>query len=133
MRPREYGINTVLFRHAVGKILGDNGTEMECRALIFFKGLASPSELARCTGLTSGATTAMFDRPENARLIKRRPNPHDRRGRLIVLIPVGGLLPTFQFIRPWRLEDRQPFFEVFFWNTEGSLDRGCVSPYQAFH
>lgn len=82
---REYGINTVLFRHAVGEMLGVNVTDMECLALIFFRGLATPSELARYTGLTSGATTAMLDRLENARLIERRPNPQDRRGTLIVL------------------------------------------------
>ena len=82
---REYGISTVLFRHAVGETLGVNVTDMECLALIFFKGLATPSELARYTGLTSGATTAMLDRLEKARLIERRPNPQDRRGTLIVL------------------------------------------------
>ncbi len=82
---REYGISTVLFRHAVGEILGVNVTDMECLALIFFKGLATPSELAHYTGLTSGATTAMLDRLEKARLIERRPNPQDRRGTLIVL------------------------------------------------
>jgi DNA-binding MarR family transcriptional regulator len=85
MGAREYGISTVLFRHAVGELLGVNVTDMECLALIFFKGLATPSELARYTGLTSGATTAMLDRLEKARLIERRPNPEDRRGTLIVL------------------------------------------------
>jgi DNA-binding MarR family transcriptional regulator len=85
MGAREYGISTVLFRHAVGEMLGVNVTDMECLALIFFKGLSTPSELARYTGLTSGATTAMLDRLEKARLIERRPNPRDRRGTLIVL------------------------------------------------
>lgn len=82
---REYGVNTVLFRHAVGELLGVNGTDMECLALILFKGLATPSELSRYAGLTSGATTVMLDRLEQARLIERRPNPQDRRGTLIVL------------------------------------------------
>src|SRR6266508_1452792 len=85
MGAREYGISTVLFRHAVGEILGVNVTDMACLALIFVKGLATPSELARYTGLTSGATTAMLDRLEKAHLIERRPNPQDRRGMLIVL------------------------------------------------
>ncbi len=85
MGAREYGISTVLFRQAVGEILGVNATDMECLALIFFKGLATPSELARYTGLTTGATTAMLDRLEKAHLIERHPNPQDRRGTLIVL------------------------------------------------
>src|SRR5512143_2283073 len=85
MGARAYGISTVLFRHVVGERLGVNVTDMECLALIFFKGLATPSEISRYTGLTSGATTALLDRLERARLIERRPNPDDRRGTLIVL------------------------------------------------
>ena len=81
----EYGISQVLFRHAVGGILGVNLTDMECLTLIFYKGLATPSALSRYTGLTSGATTAMLDRLEKAHLIERRRNPQDRRGTLIVL------------------------------------------------
>ncbi|MFZ1753477.1 MAG: MarR family transcriptional regulator, partial [Caldilineaceae bacterium] len=56
---------------------------MECLRLLFLKGVATPTELARHTGLTSGATTAMLDRLEKADLIERRPNPDDRRGVLI--------------------------------------------------
>ena len=85
MGASEYTISQVLFRHAVGGILGVNLTDMECLALIFSKGLANPSELARYTGLPSGATTAMLDRLEKAHLIERRRNPQDRRGTLIVL------------------------------------------------
>jgi DNA-binding MarR family transcriptional regulator len=57
---------------------------MECLRLLFLKGVSTPSELARHTGLTSGATTAMLDRLEKAGLIERQPNPDDRRGTLIV-------------------------------------------------
>src|SRR4051812_22284886 len=85
MGAREYGISTVLFRNAVGNKLGVNVTDMECLALLFFKGIATPTELAKYTGLSSGATTAMLDRLEKARLIKRRPNPNDRRGILIAV------------------------------------------------
>lgn len=85
LNARLYGINTVLFRHVVGEMLGVNVTDMECLALIFFQGLATPSELSRYAGLTSGATTVMLDRLERAHLIERRPNPQDRRGTLIVL------------------------------------------------
>ncbi len=87
---REYGINTVLFRNLVGERLGVNVTDMECLGLVFNKGLASPSELARYTGLSSGATTAMLDRLENSGLIERRPNPDDRRGTIITLAKARG-------------------------------------------
>lgn len=80
---REYGIHLTLFRNAMSEWAGLNVTDMECLRLLFAKGIATPSELARHTGLTSGAATAMLDRLEKAGLIERRPNPNDRRGTLI--------------------------------------------------
>jgi DNA-binding MarR family transcriptional regulator len=85
MAAREYGISTTLFRNAVGSQLGVNATDMECLAVLFFKGIATPTELSKYTGLTSGATTAMLDRLERAGLIARQPNPNDRRGVLITV------------------------------------------------
>lgn len=81
---RDYGVNLTQFRNAMSEWAGLNATDMECLRLLFQKGIATPSELARYTGLTSGATTAMLDRLEKADLIERRPNPNDRRGTLIV-------------------------------------------------
>jgi DNA-binding MarR family transcriptional regulator len=83
MAVREYGVNLTMFRNAMSEWAGLNVTDMECLRLLFQKGIATPSELARYTGLTSGATTAMLDRLEKANLIERRPNPDDRRGTLI--------------------------------------------------
>ena len=83
MAVRDYGVNLTQFRNAMSEWAGLNVTDMECLRLLFFKGVASPSELSRSTGLTSGATTAMLDRLEKAGLIERRPNPKDRRGTLI--------------------------------------------------
>lgn len=84
MAVRDYGVHLTLFRNAMDEWAGLNTTDMECLRLLFQKGLASPSELARHTGLTSGATTAMLDRLEKVGLIERQPNPKDRRGTLIV-------------------------------------------------
>jgi DNA-binding MarR family transcriptional regulator len=86
---REYGIGSVLFRHVVAERLGVNDTDMECLGAIFFRHLATPTELSRHTGLSSGATTAMLDRLERAGLIKRRPNPQDRRSTHIVIAENG--------------------------------------------
>src|SRR5262249_41938980 len=82
---REYSIGTVLFHQAVGQLLGINVTDMKCLDLITLKGSASPSELAQHTGLSTGATTAMIDRLEKARLVVRQPHPEDRRGITVVL------------------------------------------------
>ncbi len=87
---REYGIQLTQFRNAVSEWAGINVTDMECLRLLFLKGVATPSELARHTGLTSGAATAMLDRLEKAGLITRQPNPHDRRGTLIVPAKSGA-------------------------------------------
>jgi MarR family transcriptional regulator, organic hydroperoxide resistance regulator len=84
MAVRDYGVNLTHFRNAMSEWAGVNVTDMECLRLLFIKGTATPSELARHTGLTSGATTAMLDRLETAGLIQRRPNPNDRRGTLII-------------------------------------------------
>jgi DNA-binding MarR family transcriptional regulator len=81
---RDYGVHLTLFRNAMREGHGLNTTEMECLRLLFLKGIGTPSEIARYTGLTSGATTAMLDRLEKAGLIERRPNPDDRRGTLII-------------------------------------------------
>ena len=87
---REYGISMVLFRNIVAERLGLNVTDIECLGLLFHKGLATPSELAKHTGLSSGATTAMLDRLEKSGLIERRPNPEDRRGTLICIVKSGA-------------------------------------------
>ncbi|MCB9140231.1 MAG: MarR family transcriptional regulator [Caldilineaceae bacterium] len=87
---RDYGVHLTLFRNAVNEWAGLNATDMESLRLLFLKGVATPSELARQTGLTSGATTAMLDRLEKAELIERRPNPADRRGTLVVPAQAGA-------------------------------------------
>jgi DNA-binding MarR family transcriptional regulator len=81
---RDYGVQLTMFRNAMNEWVGLNATDMECLRLLFLKGVSTPTELARHTGLTSGATTAMLDRLEKVGLIERRPNPDDRRGTLIV-------------------------------------------------
>ena len=82
---RENGISYTLFRNAIGKKLGLNTTDFEGLDLIFFRGVATPSELSRYTGLSSGSTTAMIDRLEKSGLVKRQDNPADRRGILVVI------------------------------------------------
>jgi len=82
---REYSIGAVLFHQAVGQLLGVNVTDMKCLDIMTLRGSASPSELAEHTGLSTGATTAMLDRLERAKLIERRPHPTDRRSTLVVL------------------------------------------------
>lgn len=103
---REYGISTVLFRHIIGDALGVNVTDMECLGILFHKGVATPSELAAHTGLSSGATTAMLNRLEKSKLIERKPNPDDRRGTLIVVVKETArkVAPLFRSVRAAQSE-----------------------------
>jgi len=82
---RENSIGVILFHQAVGSILGINITDMKSLDIIVNRGFASPSQLAKFTGLSTGSTTAMIDRLEKRGLIERRPNPKDRRGTIIIL------------------------------------------------
>lgn len=82
---REYGMSSVMLRNAVSRKLGLNITDMECLSLLSVKGLSSPTELARYTGMTTGAATTMLDRLETAGFITRKPNPNDRRGVVVAV------------------------------------------------
>jgi len=82
---REQGVSSVLFRNALARKLGLNSTDSECLSLLSIRGVATPKELARHTGLTTGSTTAMLDRLERVGYIRRSPNPNDRRGVFIAI------------------------------------------------
>jgi DNA-binding MarR family transcriptional regulator len=58
---RDYDVQLTLFRNAMDAWAGLNTKDMECLRLLFLEGVSNPSKLARHTGLTSGATTAMLD------------------------------------------------------------------------
>jgi DNA-binding MarR family transcriptional regulator len=87
---REYGIQMTLYRNIIFEKLSINGTDMECLGYLLSKRVSTPTELAKYTGLSSGATTAMLDRLEKGEFIERQPNPDDRRGTLIVLVKSGA-------------------------------------------
>ena len=105
MAVRDYGVNLTQFRNAMSEWAGLNVTDMECLRFLFFKGVASPSELSKSTGLTSGATTAMLDRLEKAGLIERRPNPNDRRGTLIAPAPSSAEKAASWFTSARKAQD----------------------------
>ena len=49
----------------------------------------SPGALLRTTLVTSGTMTNRVDRLEKAGLVRRRPDPEDKRGVLVTLTPAG--------------------------------------------
>lgn len=80
---RDNGVSSVLFRNAIGRKLGLSVTDAECLSFLAIKGVSTPTELARYTGLTTGSTTALLDRLEKVGFISRTPNPNDRRGVVV--------------------------------------------------
>ena len=70
-------------------------TELDVLATIRRKGepfQLNPKQLIESVLITSGAMTACLNRLENRKLIKRIPDPNDRRGKLILLTNKGKKL-----------------------------------------
>lgn len=78
---------TILFNERVAARVGLNSTDLQCMHLLELQSAATPGELARFAGLTTGGITVVLDRLEAAGYIRREPNPGDRRSTLIRLIP----------------------------------------------
>jgi DNA-binding MarR family transcriptional regulator len=84
---RRVGALSVLLSKTVASRFGLNTTDLECLDLIFIQGSATAGELARATGLTSGAMTAVIDRLERAGYVERTADPEDRRRREVRVRP----------------------------------------------
>lgn len=98
---REQAISYTLFRNAIGKKLGLGSSDFEGLDLIFYRGAATPSELSKYTGLSSGSTTVMIDRLVKSGLVRRKRNPNDRRGTLVVIDELAACRvgPLFTAVR----------------------------------
>jgi DNA-binding MarR family transcriptional regulator len=80
---RHFIAGTILFNQSVADRVGLSLTDMQCINLLELLGPSTPGKLAASTGLTTGGVTVMLDRLEKAGLIKRQPNPKDRRSILV--------------------------------------------------
>ena len=79
---------SVLFSEAIAARVGLNSTDIECLDLLTLNGGSLPAKrLAELVGLTTGGTTFVIDRLERAGLVRRAPNPRDRRGILVEVVP----------------------------------------------
>jgi hypothetical protein len=76
---REVGARTILFHQAVANIAGVSVTDMKCLDYVDRGGDVTAGDLARLTGLTTGAITAAIDRLEKAGLARRERSETDRR------------------------------------------------------
>ncbi|MCS7481098.1 MarR family transcriptional regulator [Umezawaea endophytica] len=79
---RELSTAVVMFHEAVGQKLGVSAGDQ--RALTLLRGgPLTAGALAKEIGLTPGAVTGMVDRLEGAGLVRREPDPNDRRRVLV--------------------------------------------------
>ena len=85
---RELSARTVMFHQAVADRVGLNVTDHKCLDLLDRHGAPmTAGELARASGLTSGAITGVVDRLERAGFVRRESNPDDRRQVRIAIDP----------------------------------------------
>ena len=68
---------------AAHRALGINGTDGRCLDILDRRGSISAGRLATEAGLTTGAVTAVLDRLEAKELVRRVPDPKDRRRILV--------------------------------------------------
>jgi DNA-binding MarR family transcriptional regulator len=77
----------LVFHEAVAERLGINATDLKCLELAADEEPITPTRLAELAGLTSGAITGVLDRLERARIVRREPDPEDRRRIIVRVLP----------------------------------------------
>src|SRR3979409_1184101 len=91
----------VLHGQTVARRVGVNSTDLECLDLILMSGPSTAGEIARHTGLTSGAVTGLIDRLERLGLVERTADPADRR-KVLVRVREDRIDPSPSSTRRWR-------------------------------
>ena len=80
-----YSDATLLLHEAIARTAGLTGTDHKYLGLLLRHGAMTAGEWARLTGLSTGAMTGLIDRLEGKGLLRRVPDPTDR--RKVVLEP----------------------------------------------
>ena len=96
---REMSARTILFHQAMADFAGVTVTDMKCLDYIERGGEVTAGDLARITGLTTGAITAAIDRLEKAGYARRERSDADRRKVFIRTSnspKLGRLWPFYQ-------------------------------------
>jgi len=78
---RRMSAQGVLLSSAVAERVGLSSSDLECLDFIVMSGTdpLTPSQLAKATGLTTGAITGLIDRLERGGFVRRDADPSDRR------------------------------------------------------
>ncbi len=84
---RESSALGTLFAETIARHLGISHGDLECIDIISLKGRVTAGELAKQSGLTTGAITGVIDRLEKAGLARRERDPDDRRKVYVSILP----------------------------------------------
>jgi len=103
---QQFAYTSIQMHEAIGRKTGMSGTDHKYLGFLLQQGAMTAGQLANITGLTTGAITSLIDRFEKKNLVKRQPDPHDRRKVIIV--------PNTEKIRTLLI----PLYEDFQSNTE---------------
>ena len=79
--------SSIFFNARAAEKIGLGLTDLQMLHMLQLYGPTTPSHLATGTGLSSGGVTVALDRLEKEGLIRREPNPGDRRSLIIQLVP----------------------------------------------
>ncbi|KPE49657.1 MarR family winged helix-turn-helix transcriptional regulator [Chryseobacterium indologenes] len=82
---REFSTGTVVMHQAIAQKAGLVGTDHKYIDLLLQHGSMTAGQLAELSGITTGAVTAMIDRLEKSKLVKRERSADDRRKVVVVL------------------------------------------------
>jgi DNA-binding MarR family transcriptional regulator len=77
----------VLFGQAVAERIGITPSDLECLDIVVLNERVTAGELARATGLTTGAITGVLDRLETAGYVRRERDVADRRKVFVRAVP----------------------------------------------
>ena len=104
---RELGARSILFHQAIANVAGVSVTDLKCLDYIDRVAEVTAGDLARLTGLTTGAITAAIDRLERAGLARRERSQSDRRKVFIRLCDSPAMARIAPFYEALARESAQ--------------------------
>ncbi|MFB7111539.1 MarR family winged helix-turn-helix transcriptional regulator [Streptomyces sp. NPDC056291] len=94
-------LSAVMFHgHASARACELGATDLYALNILQLAGAMTPGELGTRTGLTTGPTTRLIDRLEQAGYVRRVPDPGDR--RKVIVEPVGRPAALDRVVTPAR-------------------------------
>lgn len=99
---RKYLSAVLLHGHASARACELGATDLYALNILQLTGAMTPGELSARTGLTTGPTTRLIDRLEQAGYVRRVPDPGDR--RKVTVEPLGEPADLDRVMAPARKE-----------------------------